>query len=56
MDKIDKRLDPEVRGYLLRRREAVHEVVDTVPVFRKRYNAACDELEELNDILGIVER
>jgi hypothetical protein len=51
-----EQLAPEVLGYLQRRRDAVHEVVDTAPVFRKKYNEACDELEELNELLGIEER
>jgi hypothetical protein len=49
-------LDPEVRGYLQRRHDTVHEVVDTAPVFGKRYMAAADELDDLQDLLGIVER
>jgi len=51
-----KKMDPEVRGYLQRRHDAVYEVVDTARVFGKRYNDACTELEELQELLGIVER
>lgn len=42
-----------VRGYLRRRLEALHEIVDTVRVFGKRYNAAVDELEEIEELLDI---
>lgn len=44
---------PEVRGYLGRRRELLQQVIDTVRVFSRRYNAACDELEEVEELLGI---
>jgi hypothetical protein len=53
MPRPTERMAPEVRGYLQRRREAVYAVVETAPVFRKRYNDACDELEELDELLGI---
>ena len=42
-----------VRGYLRRRLEALQEIVDTARVFGKRYNAAVDELEEIEELLDI---
>jgi hypothetical protein len=51
--KLDRKLDPEVRGYLMRRFQAAQDVIDTVPVFSKRYHTAVDELEEVADLLGI---
>jgi len=47
-----KRTNPEVRTYLLRRREAAEEVVDRVRVFSKAYNRAVDEIEEIDELLG----
>lgn len=46
--KLSERL---MRGYLSRRADTLQEVIDTVPVFGKRYNDACDELEEIEDAL-----
>jgi len=40
-----------LRGYLLRRAEALMEIVDTSRVYGKRYNAAVDELEEVEELL-----
>ncbi len=45
-----------VRGYLSRRMEALQETIDTVPVFSKRYNAAVDELEEIEEAVSECER
>lgn len=39
-------------GYLRRRVESVQQVIDTVPVFSKRYDAAVEEMEELAELLG----
>ena len=39
-----------LRGYLSRRVETLQEIVDTSRVFGKRYNAAVDELEEIEEI------
>jgi hypothetical protein len=43
-------------GYIARRAEALQEVVDTVPVFGKRYNTAVDEMEEVEELLEILHR
>jgi len=40
-----------LRGYLSRRLEALQEIIDTAPVFNKRYNAAVDETEEVEELL-----
>ena len=53
MERPAEQLTPEVRGYLQRRYEKVQEAVDTSRVFGKRYNAAVDELEELQELLNI---
>jgi len=42
--------DRLLRGYLSRRVETLQEIVDTSRVFGKRYNAAVDELEEIEEI------
>ncbi len=43
--------DRLVRGYLSRRLEALQEIIDTSRVFGKDYNAAVDELEEVEELL-----
>lgn len=49
MEVSDKTL---LTGYLLRRVETLTEIIDSVPVFSKRYSAAVDELEEVEELLG----
>lgn len=46
-----EKIEPEIRGYLLRRHEAAQEVIDNVRVFSKKYNDAVDDLEEIEDLL-----
>jgi hypothetical protein len=49
--KKSRGIDPAVRGYLLRRYEALEEIIDSVRVFSKKYNAAVDDLEEIEALL-----
>jgi len=42
-----------IAGYLHRRVDAVQQVIDTAPVFSKRYDLAVSELEELEELLGL---
>ena len=42
--------DRLLHGYLSRRVDTLQEVVDTSRVFSRRYNAAVDELEELEEL------
>lgn len=46
--------DRLILGYIERRAEALQEVIDTSPVFGKRYNKAVDELEEVEELLEIL--
>jgi hypothetical protein len=41
------------RDYLLRRRDELEEVIDRVGVFTKRWSRATDELEEVEELLGL---
>lgn len=41
------------RAYLLRRLLELEDIVASVPVFGKKYNAALDELDELYELLGL---
>ena len=41
------------RGYLLRRRDGLYAVIDRVGVFTKRWSEAVDELEEVEELLGL---
>ena len=45
---MDARL---LRSYLLRKAEEQRGVIDNVRVFSKRYGAAVDELEEIEELL-----
>ena len=45
-------LERLTRAYLQRRLDELEEVIDRVGVFTKRYNAAVDELEEVEELLG----
>lgn len=40
-----------LRGYLCRKAREQQEIIDRVPVRGKRYDAAVDELEEVEDLL-----
>ena len=40
-----------LRGYLSRRVEVLQGIVDTARVFGKRYNAAVNELEEIQNLI-----
>lgn len=40
-----------VRSYLLKKAEEQQAIIDKVPVFGKRYSAAVDELEEIEELL-----
>ena len=51
-----KQIEPEIRGYLLRRHKAAQEIIDKVKVFSKKYNDAVDDLEEIEDLLQNAER
>jgi hypothetical protein len=42
-----------IRGYLLRRRDELYAVIDRVGVFTKRWGDAVDELEEVEELLGL---
>lgn len=42
-----------LRAFLLRKIEEQQKVIDTAPVFGKRYNDAVDELEEVEELLGV---
>ena len=48
---IDKRL---LRAYLLRKAHEQQEILESVPVFGKRYGDAVEELEEINELLQSV--
>jgi hypothetical protein len=41
------------KPYLRRRLAVLQEIIDTSRVFGKRYNAAVDELEEIEELLDI---
>lgn len=42
-----------LRAFLLRKIEEQQKVIDTAPVFGKRYSDAVDELEEVEELLGV---
>ncbi len=46
----------EIRAYLTRKAQAQQVIIDSVPVFSKRYGTAVDELEEIEDLLGTLEK
>lgn len=45
----DRRL---VRSYLMRRTQELQDIIDSVPVFGRRYEAAVGELEEIEELLA----
>lgn len=47
---IDERLK---RSYLARKVQEQQLIIDSGPVFSKRYNAAVDELEEIEELLTL---
>ena len=47
---VDKRL---MRSYLMRKVQEQQNVIDSVPVFSKRYEAAVDEMEEIEELLAL---
>ena len=47
---VDRRL---MRSYLMRKAQEQLSVIDSVPVFGKRYEAAVDELEEIEELLTL---
>ena len=42
-----------MRSYLIRKAQEQQDIIDSVPVFSKRYGAAVDELEELEELLAL---
>jgi hypothetical protein len=46
---VDRRL---MRSYLLRKLQEQQNIIDSVPVFSKRYEAAVDELEEIEELIA----
>lgn len=47
---IDKRL---MRSYLIRKAQEQQNIIDSVPVFGRRYGVAVDELEEIEELLAL---
>jgi hypothetical protein len=47
---VDRRL---VRSYLMRKAQEQQDIIDNVPVFSKRYGAAVDELEEIEELMAL---
>lgn len=47
---VDRRL---MRAYLTRKAQEQQRIIDSVPVLSKRYGAAVDELEEIEELLTL---
>lgn len=47
---VDKCL---TRAYLMRKAQEQQNIIDSVPVFSKRYGTAVDELEEIEEMLTL---
>lgn len=47
---VDRHL---MRSYLMRKAQQQQAIIDSVPVFSKRYGAAVDELEEIEELITL---
>lgn len=51
---MDRETKTLLAGYLMRRASELHETIERVPVFGKRYHAAVDELEEVEELSDLI--